>query len=49
MGGFSSSFTLLGSAILLLDPVVLGTGAQSVTADRDIRRSDNLNKYEGVQ
>ena len=49
MGGFSSSFALFSPAMLLLNPVVLGTGAQSVTAHRDIRRSDNLNKYEEVR
>ena len=35
--------------ILLLNPVILGTGAQSVTADRNTRRSDGLNKYEEVR
>ena len=35
--------------MLLSNLVVLGTGAQSVTADKDTRRSDNLNKYEGVR
>ena len=49
MGEFSPSFILPGPAILLLNPVVLGTGAQSVTANRDIRRSNSSNKYEGVQ
>ena len=29
--------------------VILGTGAQSITTDRDIRRSDGSNKYEGVR
>ena len=36
------------SDMALSYPVVLGTGAQSVTADRDTRRSDDTNKYEGV-
>ena len=49
MGGSSSSFMLSGPAILLSNPVVLGTGAQSVTANRDIRRSNGSNKYEGVR
>ena len=49
MGGFSSFFALPDPAILLLNLVILGTGAQSVTANRDIRRSDDLNKYEGVR
>ena len=42
-------FLLSGSAMLLLNPVALGTGAQSVTANRDIRRSDGSNKYEEVR
>ena len=49
MGGFSPFFTLFGSAILLLNLVILGTGAQSVTVNRDARRSDGSNKYEGVR
>ena len=49
MGGSSFFFILFGPAILLLNLIVLGTGAQSVTANRDIRRSDNSNKYEGVR
>ena len=49
MGGFSSSFALFGPAILLLNLVILGNGAQSVTAGRNTRRSNGLNKYEGVR
>ena len=49
MGRFSPFFTLPSPAILLLNLVILGTGAQSVIMNRDIRRSDDLNKYEGVQ
>ena len=36
------------SAIVLLYPVVLRRGAQSVIADRDARRSDGSDKYKGV-
>ena len=35
------------SAILLLYLAVLGTGAQSITANRDTRRSDGSNEYKG--
>ena len=42
--GFSSS------AIALLYLAVLGTGAQSVTADRDVRRSNKgSDKYKKVR
>ena len=41
--GFSSL------AMLLLYPAILCSGAQSVTADRDVRRSDGSDKYEGVR
>ena len=37
------------SAILLSYQVVLGTGAQSITAGRDIRYSNNLDKHEAVR
>ena len=37
------------SVILLLYLVILCSGAQSVTADRDTRRSDGSNKYKGVR
>ena len=37
------------SDILLLNLVVLGSGAQSVTVDRDTRRSNSSNKYKGVR
>ena len=47
--GSSFFFTLPGPAMLLSNPFVLGTGAQSVTVNRDIRRSDISNKYEGVR
>ena len=46
---FVSPFLPSESAMLLLNLVVLGTGAQSVIMNRDIRRSDNSNKYEGVR
>ena len=36
-------------AIALSYPVVPGTGAQSVTVDRDTRHSDYSNKDEGVR
>ena len=36
------------SDILLLYLVALGTGAQSITADRDTRCSNSSNKYKGV-
>ena len=42
-------FLLPKSAILLLNLVVLGTGAQSITANRNTRHSNSLNKYKGVQ
>ena len=45
----SSFFILPEPAILLLNLGILGTGAQSVTTNRDIRRSNSSNKYEGVQ
>ena len=35
--------------MLLSYQIVLGTGAQSVTADRDTRRSDNSNKDKAVR
>ena len=35
-------------AITLLYLTVLGTGTQSVTADRNTRRSNCSNKYKGV-
>ena len=35
--------------MLLSYQVVLGTGAQSVTADRDTRRSDDLDEYKAVR
>ena len=41
--GFS---TLL--IIILLYLVVLGTGTQSITADRGVRRNNTSNKYKGV-
>ena len=41
-------FSLL-LVIMLLYPVALGTGAQSVTADRDTRRSDGSNERKGVR
>ena len=37
------------SDILLLNPAILGSGAQSVTTDRDTRRSDGSNEYKGVR
>ena len=40
-------FSLL--VMMLLYLAVLGTGAQSVTADRDIRRSNSSNGYKGVR
>ena len=47
---FSAPFPLLpGLTMLLLNLVILGTGTQSVTANRDTRRSDGSNKYEGVR
>ena len=49
MGVFSPFFTLSGPAIPLSNPIILGTGAQSVTADRDTQRSDDSNKYKGVR
>ena len=46
---FSALFFLLPKlAMLLLNPVILGTGAQSVTVNRNIQRSNSLNKYKGV-
>ena len=36
------------SAIILSYLAVLRSGAQSVTADRDTRRSNNSGKYKGV-
>ena len=51
--GFLPFFFLVSQSpqldISLLNLVALGTGAQSVIADRDTRRSDNLNKREGVR
>ena len=35
--------------MLLSNLTVRGSGAQSVTADRDIRRSNGSNKYKGVR
>ena len=43
------SGTVFLSVIVLLYLVALGTGAQSVTTDRDARRSDGSNKYKGVR
>ena len=40
--GFSS-FT-----ILVLYPAVLRSGAQNIITNRDIRRSNSLDKYKGV-
>ena len=37
------------SAIVLLCPAIFWDGAQSVTADRDARRSDGSDKYKGVR
>ena len=37
------------SAIILLYLVILGTGAQSVTANRNTRYSNSLDEYKGVQ
>ena len=50
----ASSFFLLiarspQSDILLLNLVVLGSGTQNITANRDTRRSNNSNKYKGVR
>ena len=42
--GYSSS-----SAIILSYLTILGTGTQSVTADRDTRCSDSSNEYKGVR
>ena len=47
---FPTSATRLPRSNMLLSyPAVLGTGAQSVTADRDTWRSDDSNKYKEVQ
>ena len=51
--GFSSSIMeitpiLSPSDIILLCPVILGISAQSVTANRNIRRSDYSGSYEGA-
>ena len=49
------SFTIIGMgfspllAITLLYLAILGTGAQSVTANRDTWRSDGSDEYKGVQ
>ena len=43
MGYFSSS------AIMLLYLIILSTGAQSITVDRDARRSDGPDEYEGIK
>ena len=40
---------VFSSVIILSYLIALGTGAQSVTADRDTRRSNGSNKYEGVR
>ena len=37
------------SAIILLYPAVLRSGAQSVTADRNTRRNNGSNQYKGVR
>ena len=37
------------SAIILLYPVILGSGTQNITANRDTRYSDGPNKYKGVR
>ena len=46
---FTAEISLLSSAIALSNLVILGTGTQSVTADRDTRHSNYLNKYKGVR
>ena len=45
MGGTLASPPLV---IILLYPIILGTGAQSVTADRNTRHSDCLDEYKEV-
>ena len=52
--GVVSSFLLLvirppQSDMLLSNPAVLSSGAQSVTANRDTRRSDSSDKYKEVR
>ena len=42
-------FTLPGPAMSLSNPIILGMGAQSVIANRDIQYSNSSNKYEGVR
>ena len=37
------------SAIILLYPAILRSGAQSVTADRNTYYSDDSDKYKGVR
>ena len=37
------------SDIILSNPAVLGSGAQSVTVNRDARRSNGSDKYKGVR
>ena len=53
MGTILSFFLLVArpplSDILLLNPAVLGRGAQSVIVNRNTRRSDDIKKYKGVQ
>ena len=46
---FIIKVSLLPLAIMLLYLAVLSTGAQSVTADRNIRYSDGLDEYKGVR
>ena len=54
MVGIALLFAAIGVAffplvIMLLYLVVLRSGAQSVTADRDTRYSNNSDKYKGVR
>ena len=46
---FLSVFWSSLSDMLLSNLIVLGSGAQSVTADRDTRRSDSSNKHKEVR
>ena len=53
VGTAAPSVIMFGAAcsllvMVLLYSAILYSGAQSVTADRDARRSDGLNKYKGV-
>ena len=49
----TTTFILLGTVFLLAIAlsylVMLGTGAQSITADRDTRRSNSMNNGEEVR